>query len=79
MQTLVRRQPPEGVGMIIIDEAHKQIFDKVVRAYPEILIIGATATPIRSGKMTQLADVYEELVEKVTIKDLIAQGSSRPR
>jgi superfamily II DNA or RNA helicase len=72
VQTLVKRKFPE-IDLLIIDECHKQIFDKVVLIYKEagVYIIGATATPIRSGKMTQLSDVYDEIVETVTISELI--------
>jgi superfamily II DNA or RNA helicase len=75
VQTLKKRVFPE-IDLLIIDEAHKQIFDPVVRIYKEagVYTIGATATPIRSGKMTQMSDIYDEIVETVTISDLIKEG-----
>ena len=75
VQTLTRRPLP-NVGLLIIDEAHKQIFDKILLRpeYENTLVIGATATPKRTGKMRQLSDLYEELVETVTISDLISKG-----
>jgi superfamily II DNA or RNA helicase len=75
VQTLVRRDIPE-VNLWIIDEAHKGIFDKLfeLRQFKDVFIIGATATPFRTGKMKQLSDYYEELVEKVTVNDLIQLG-----
>lgn len=76
VQTLVRRTFPD-VDLVIVDEAHKQIFDKILIGrddYKDAFVIGATATPYRTGKMTQLADVYQELVETVTIQQLISQG-----
>jgi superfamily II DNA or RNA helicase len=75
VQTLKRRTFPE-IDLLIIDEAHKQIFDPVVKQYKEagVFIIGATATPVRSGKMGQLSDVYDEKVETITISELIKEG-----
>jgi superfamily II DNA or RNA helicase len=75
VQTLARRTPPP-VDFIIIDEAHKQIFDKILKleAYKNAYVIGATATPCRTGKMGQLSDIYEQMVETVTIQDLIQDG-----
>lgn len=72
VQTLKRRVFPE-IDLLIIDEAHKQIFDKVVLTYKAagVLCIGATATPKRSGNMTQLSDVYDDIVEAIDIPDLI--------
>jgi len=79
VQTLVRRELPP-VDIIIIDEAHKQIFDKVLdrEEYKDAYVIGATATPYRTGKMNQLHKYYDELVETVTIRDLIQQGFLAP-
>lgn len=75
VQTLIRRPLPD-LGLLIIDEAHKQIFDKILLKpeYENTLVIGATATPKRSGRMRQLSDLYEEMIETVSITDLIAQG-----
>lgn len=75
VQTLVRRHFPP-VDLLIIDEAHKQIFDKVLEReeYKDAFIIGATATPHRTGKMTQLSKNYDTLVETVSINNLIHDG-----
>lgn len=75
VQTLKKRVFPE-VGLLIIDEAHKQIFDPVVKIYKEkgCYIIGATATPKRTGKMGQMSDLYNSMVEPVSISQLIADG-----
>jgi superfamily II DNA or RNA helicase len=72
VQTLVRRKFPP-VDLIIVDEAHKQIFDKVLirEEYKDAYVIGATATPYRTGRMNQLSDIYSDIVETVTIDDLI--------
>ena len=75
VQTLVKRKFPP-VDLLIIDEAHKQIFDKVLKReeYKNAFIIGATATPYRTGRMNQLSEFYNDLVETVSINDLIAAG-----
>lgn len=74
VQTLVRRHFPP-VDLLIIDEAHKQIFDKVLEReeYKDAFVIGATATPYRTGRMTQLSKNYDALVETVSINDLILE------
>lgn len=75
VDTLIRRELPQ-VDIIIIDEAHKQTFDKIIRKYREEtpfnpLFIGATATPLRTGKQTSLHELYDDIVEPVTIDDLL--------
>ena len=73
VQTLARRNTLPPVDLIIIDEAHKGIFDKIVghEYYKNTFKIGATATPKRTGKMRQLTEFYNEMVETVTISELI--------
>lgn len=75
VQTLVKRKFPK-IDLLIIDECHKQIFDKVItsEAYKDVFTIGATATPVRTGKMTQMADIYDDIVETITISELIKAG-----
>lgn len=76
VQTLKRRQYPDA-DLVVIDEAHKQIFDETALKYKEkgAKVIGATATPIRKGsKMTQLSDIYDDLVIGSEIIDLIKGG-----
>lgn len=70
VDTLVRRHYPQ-VDLVIIDEAHKQTFDKVVDAYPNTFVIGATATPFRKGKQRKLSTLYQTMVEPTNIQELI--------
>lgn len=72
VQTLVRRVFPD-IDLLIIDEAHKQIFDKLLLSdnYKNTFTIGATATPKRSGKMRQLSSIYDKIVQTVDINNLI--------
>ena len=75
VQTLMKRKPPK-VDLIIIDEAHKQIFDKVLRLeeYNETKVLGVSATPHRKGKMNQLSSFYSHMVTTVSINELIHRG-----
>jgi superfamily II DNA or RNA helicase len=80
VQTLKKRRFPD-VDLVVIDEAHKQIFDDVVIAYREknTFIIGATATPMRKGKhMGQLGTIYHNIVQSVEIAELISDGFLSP-
>lgn len=62
--------------LFIIDECHKQIFDKLLtlQQFKHAFIVGASATPKRSGKMNQLFDYYDEIIVPTTISDLIENG-----
>lgn len=75
VQTLIKRPQPD-LDLLIIDEAHKQTFDKLLdlEAYNNTFIIGATATPMRTGRMRQLSDHWRAIVEPVTISELIGDG-----
>jgi len=64
-----------NLNLIIFDECHKQAFNKI---FPFIrndtTVIGATATPHRSGNMTSLDEFYEGMVEICKVKELIETG-----
>lgn len=58
----------QDFDFIIIDEAHKKNFDKIIDlAKPETYILGVTATPLPTKK-------YDTIVETVTTTQLIEQG-----
>jgi len=80
VQTLIKRQVFPDVNLIIIDEAHKQCFDPLLQRpeYTNTFFAGMTATPLRTGKMTQLSSIWDALVEPVTIPDLIKQEYLAP-
>jgi len=49
--------------LIIIDECHKNTFNRLFEALDEEqLVIGATATPIRTGKMRALKADYDGII-----------------
>lgn len=60
------------VGLIIIDEAHVQyaVRDKLVSLYPDIPVIGLTATPFARG----MGLFYHGIVSAISINNLIEQG-----
>jgi superfamily II DNA or RNA helicase len=88
VDTLRNRVQPD-IDLLIIDEAHKKTFDRLVLEYKAkgIYIIGLTATPIRTGKRFideypkykgQLCDIYDDLIIPTTITELLKDGSLVP-
>lgn len=74
VETLSRRMKTGTItidpGLIIIDEAHKGNFTKILDAFPDIRVVGATATPV--GK--HFYKYYSNIVSNIDIPDLITQG-----
>ena len=67
-------------SMVVIDEAHLSIFDKV---FPwlsdDTIVIGASATPYRRGKkLPELSTFYHSIAQGVDTPDLIEQGYLAP-
>ncbi len=81
-QTLKRRINQEmylnflnGLDLIILDEAHHQDHNFIMPFVNEkCIVIGATATPYRDGNQISLHEFYNEIVEVISISDLIKQG-----
>ena len=66
-----------GADLMIIDEAHRSMsntYKKIIELYPDSLVLGLTATPVRSDG-TGLGLIYEDMVKAPDIKELIASGS----
>jgi superfamily II DNA or RNA helicase len=77
IETLKRRKKTLKTGdfnLIIIDEAHKANFNAIFEMYPDSFIIGATATPISASKKRPLKLFYQDIVEEVTIPELVEDG-----
>lgn len=77
INTLVRRmdklQPPD---LIIVDEAHRSLskmYRDVFDAYPDASVVGLTATPQRTDGQG-MGDVYDQIVEGPTMRQLIDAG-----
>jgi superfamily II DNA or RNA helicase len=60
--------------LIVIDEAHKGNFTKVMDKHPYSKVIGATATPV--GK--HLYKYFDDIVETIDIQQLVEQGYLSP-
>ncbi|RFZ85064.1 DEAD/DEAH box helicase [Mucilaginibacter terrenus] len=62
------------IGLVIIDEAHHNSFQKLLDKFDNALIIGVTATPYSSDITSPMRDTYNELVIGESISALISQG-----
>jgi superfamily II DNA or RNA helicase len=72
VDTLKRRQIPE-IDLIIIDEAHKSTFNKIIDQYNGF-ILGVTATPVNR----ETNKYYTALINPVQISELITNGYLSP-
>jgi superfamily II DNA or RNA helicase len=64
----------EGVGLVIVDEAHYNSFRKIFQFYQGSNIIGFTATPLSSNRSLPLNDNYNKLLVGESIASLIEGG-----
>lgn len=70
------RNPPFGnVGILIVDEAHRLEFMKILDHFSDCYIIGFSATPVTASKKRPLRNFYDEIVCGVDIPELIADGN----
>lgn len=61
--------------LIIIDEAHIGSFDKIFECISDsTFVIGATATPERKGNQSALSKFYTDLIDEVSVSELIELG-----
>lgn len=64
----------DGVGLVIVDEAHYNSFRKIFQYYSGANILGVTATPLSSNKALPLNDHYNKLLVGESIASLIQGG-----
>jgi len=64
----------DGVGLVIVDEAHHNSFRKLMSTFKKASVIGVTATPFSSDVSKPMKKHYKELITGDTISDLIADG-----
>ncbi|TRW27191.1 DEAD/DEAH box helicase [Flavobacterium zepuense] len=64
----------DAVGLVIIDEAHHNSFQKLLGKFKNATIIGVTATPFSSDISLPMHKNYSELIVGEPIGSLIAQG-----
>ena len=62
------------VGLVIIDEAHHNSFNKLISEFENALIIGVTATPLSSDVALPMHDTYQQLIIGEGISELISNG-----
>ncbi|MBR4383025.1 MAG: DEAD/DEAH box helicase [Selenomonadaceae bacterium] len=81
VQTLAKRiekvPPPD---FLICDECHHILantYKKILDAFPKAFLLGVTATPQRTGGIT-LCDVFQSMVESLSVNELIARGNLTP-
>lgn len=75
VQTL-RRRPIPPADILIIDEVHHAMaesYGKILQACPSAVVLGFTATPIRTDKKG-LGDLFESLICSAKPSELIEQG-----
>ena len=75
VETLARRMKKWEPGyyspkLLVIDESHKASFSKIMDAFPDAKVIGATATP----KANFLHKYYTDIVDNIDIPDLVELG-----
>ena len=61
----------KNVGLVIIDECHIAVFNKMHKHFEEEYIIGFSATPLSSNKKEPLKNYYDQLVCGIDIPELI--------
>jgi superfamily II DNA or RNA helicase len=62
--------------LLVLDEAHHcpaRTYQKIVRAYPDAIVLGLTATPCR-GDGRGLGGIFETIIECPQVAELIEQG-----
>ncbi|MFL5753171.1 MAG: DEAD/DEAH box helicase [Bacteroidia bacterium] len=64
----------EGIGLVIVDEAHYNSFRKIFHHFNDINILGVTATPLSSNKKLPLRDTYNDIIIGESISSLIDKG-----
>ena len=79
-ETLHRRRESykafiQSCTMIVIDEAHKTCFEKLFEYFnTNAFVIGATATPFRSGSQSSMDEYYQDIIQDIDTPELVAIG-----
>jgi len=64
----------DGIGLVIIDEAHYNSFRKLFQYFDNAHILGVTATPLSSNMNLPMKDNYSELIVGHSIEYLVENG-----
>lgn len=73
IQTLIRREYPVKVDLLVFDEAHHTVsnsYKKIFEQYPNALVLGVTATPVRTDGQG-FRNIYDDLISGISVTDLI--------
>jgi DNA repair protein RadD len=71
-----KAMPLPPADLLVIDEAHHcpaTTYRKIIDAYPDAVLLGATATPCR-GDGRGLGGIFERIIECPQVPELINQG-----
>ena len=84
IQTLDRRQFPDHIDVIMIDEAHTtcwyKTFNRIKEHYPDALYVGLTASPWRTKLSQYMGQHFNGIVQAPSVSELINKGFlSQPR
>lgn len=76
MQTLSRRDLPEDIGLVIVDECHQsfKFLYEWMKLWPSIPFVGLSATPWAAG----MAKHWDDLIVAITTNDMIVKGYLSP-
>ncbi|KAA5535133.1 DEAD/DEAH box helicase [Taibaiella lutea] len=64
----------DDIGLLIVDEAHHNSFRKLISKFPDVSLVGVTATPLSSDINLPLKASYDQLVIGESIASLISNG-----
>ncbi|MDT3405368.1 DEAD/DEAH box helicase [Mucilaginibacter terrae] len=64
----------DDIGLLIIDEAHHNSFQKLIDKFANARVIGVTATPYSSDASLPMYKTYDELIIGESIESLIENG-----
>jgi superfamily II DNA or RNA helicase len=64
----------DNIGLMIVDEAHYNSFNKLFKFYEKGILLGVTATPLSSNIDIRMKDTYDELIVGESISSLIEMG-----
>ncbi len=62
------------IGLVVIDEAHYNSFNKLFKHFEDRFILGVTATPLSSNVKLPMKNNYDELITGHDIAALIQKG-----
>ena len=72
VQTLARREIPDGFGLVIQDEAHEraEIIETLMARWPKTYFVGLSATPWAKG----MGLIWQDLIIASTLTEMIDAG-----